>query len=239
MQGRLPFLQSGATVTLLAGEKRLSVRVTTVIEEIAEPSLYTTPATLTRLLGRAGLGGALRVETAPGQQNQVSGALEEVLVSRGAYPVVAMTNAILRQSMLDHIVILLICLTSAAIAVLAVGALGMGTSLSLNIIERWREIGIIRAMGGSNGSVFRLLLTEGFVTAGLSVILAVLLSLPLTALAGKVVGAHGLYVTLPFVFRVDALILWLFVATLITGLTVWLATRSSLRIPVREVLAHE
>lgn len=47
-----------------------------------------------------------------------------------------MTNAVLRQSMLDHIVILLICLTSAAIAVLLIGALGIGTSLSLNVIER-------------------------------------------------------------------------------------------------------
>ena len=239
MQGRLPFLKLGATVTLLAAGKRLPVRVVTIIEEIAEPALYTTPATLTRLLGRSGLGGALRVATRSGSQNEVSGALEAVLVGRGAYPVVAMTNAILRQSMLDHIVILLICLTSAAIAVLLVGALGMGTSLSLNIIERWREIGIIRAMGGSNGSVFRLLLAEGFVTAGLSVVLAVLLSLPLTALASKVVGAHGLYVTLPFVFRFDALSLWLLVALTITLLTVWLTSRTSLRVPVREVLAHE
>lgn len=244
MQGRLPGLKLGATATLLAGGKRLPVRVSTIIEEIAEPALYTTSATLTQLLGRPNLAGprlagALRVETKMGQQNDVSGSLEEALVSRGAYPVVAMTNAILRQSMLDHIVILLICLSSAAIAVLLVGALGMGTSLSLNIIERWREIGVIRAMGGVNASIFRLLLTEGFIMTGLSVVLGVLLSLPLTALASKVVGAHGLYVTLPFVFRFDALALWIGIATVITLLTVWLATRKSLRVPVREVLAYE
>lgn len=239
MQSRLPGLKPGAMSVLLAGSRRLPVRVTTVIEEIAEPALYTTPVTLTQLLGRPGLAGALRVETKGGAQDEVSGALEEALVSRGAYPVVAMTNAILRQSMLDHIVILLICLSSAAIAVLLVGALGMGTSLSLNIIERWREIGVIRAMGGVNASVFRLLLTEGFIMTGLSVVLAVFLSLPLTALASKVVGAHGLYVTLPFVFRFDALDLWLGIATVITLLTVWLATRKSLRVPVREVLAYE
>ena len=239
MQGRLPGLRMGATVTLLAGGKRLPVAVTTIIEEIAEPALYTTPATLTQLLGRPGMAGALRVETQAGQQNGVSGVMEETLVSRGAYPVVVMTNAILRQSMLDHMVILLICLSSAAGAVLVVGALGMGTSLSLNIVERWREIGVIRALGGSNGSVFRLLLTEGFVMTGLSVALAGLLSLPLTALVSKVVGAHGLYVTLPSVFRFDALVLWVGVATVITGLTVWLATRRSLQVPVREVLAYE
>lgn len=239
MQGRLPGLKLGATATLLTGGKHLSVRVVTIIEEIAEPALYTTPATLTRLLGRPGLAGALRVETKVGEQNEVSGTLEEVLASRGAYPVVAMTNAILRQSMLDHIVILLICLSSAAIAVLLVGALGMGTSLSLNIIERWREIGVIRAMGGVDASVFRLLLTEGFIMTGLSVVLAVLLSLPLTALASRVVGAHGLYVTLPFVFRFDALALWIGIAIVITLLTAWLATRKSLRVPVREVLTYE
>lgn len=239
MQRRLPGLKLGATTTLLTGGKRLTVRVVTIIEEIAEPALYTTLATLTGLLGRPGLAGALRVETKVGEQNEVSARLEEVMVSRGAYPVVAMTNAILRQSMLDHIVILLICLSSAAIAVLLVGALGMGTSLSLNIIERWREIGVIRAMGGVNASVFRLLLTEGFITTGLSVVLAVLLSLPLTALASKVVGAHGLYVTLPLVFRFDALALWIGVATVLTLLTVWLATRKSLRVPVREVLPYE
>ncbi|AQG79602.1 FtsX-like permease family protein [Spirosoma montaniterrae] len=239
MQGRLPGLQLGASATLLAGGKRLPVRVVTVIEEIAEPALYATPATLSQLTIDANLAGALRIETELGRQNDVAGAIEEVLVSRGAFPLVAMTNAVLRQSMLDHIVILLICLTSAAIAVLLVGTLGMGTSLSLNVIERWREIGVIRAMGGTNQSVFRLLLTEGFVMTTLSVGLAVLLSLPLTAGAGKVVGAHGLYVTLPFVFRLDALALWLGVAVTVTLLTVWLTTRRSLQVPVREVLAYE
>jgi putative ABC transport system permease protein len=239
MQGRLPGLKPDATVLLLFNGKRLPVRVTTVIEEIAEPALYTTPATLTQLLGTSGLAGALRVETQPGRQDDVAGALEETLVSRGAFPLVAMTNAILRQSMLDHIVILLICLTSAAGAVLLVGALGMGASLSLNILERRREIGIIRAMGGTRASVFGLLLTEGFVTTSLSVLLAVLLSLPLTAGAAKVVGAHGLYVTLPFVFRFDALLLWLAVAGVVTLATVGLAARRSLRLPVREVLAVE
>jgi putative ABC transport system permease protein len=250
MLGRLPGLTVGATATLLVQGKRLPpVRVVAVIEEIAEPTLYTTPATMNQLLrsvspdrpksGGPRLAGALRIETKAGQQNAVSGALEEVLVSRGAYLAGAMTNAMLRQSMLDHVLILLICLTSAAIAILVVGALGMGTSLSLNIIERWREIGVIRAMGGSNGSVFRLLLTEGFVTTALSMVLAVLLSLPLTALVGKVIGAHGLYVTLPFVFRLDALALWLLLAALITGLTVWLSAQKALTISVREVLAYE
>ena len=94
-------------------------------------------------------------------------------------------------------------------------------------------------MGGSNGSVFRLLLTEGLVMTTLSVALAGLLSLPLTALASQVLGAHGLYVTLPFVFRFGALILWVGVAMAATGLTVWLAARPRLRVPVREMPAYE
>lgn len=73
----------------------------------------------------------------------------------------------------------------------------------------------------------------------LSVGLAVFLSLPLTAGAGKVVGAHGLYVTLPLFFRLDALTLWLGVAGAVTLLTVRLTTRRSLRVPVREVMAYE
>lgn len=239
MLGRFPHWQPGVTVTLLLNGKRFPVRVTTVIEEIAEPTLYTTPATLDWLLGQTGLAGTLRVATEAGRQNEVAAALEERLVGRGAFPLVAMTNAVLKQSMLDHVVILLVCLGSAAGTVLLVGALGMGASLSLNVLERRREIGVMRAMGGTRADVFRLLLTEGFVMTGLSAVLATLLSLPLTALAGKVVGAHGLYVTLPFVFRPDALGLWLLVAGGVTFLTVWLATRRSLRLPVREVLVVE
>jgi hypothetical protein len=67
---------------------------------------------------------------------------------------------------------------------------------------------------------------------GQSVCLVVLLSLPLTYLAGKMVGGHGLYVTLPFVFRLDAL----GTAAVVTVLNVWLATQKSLRVPVRKVL---
>jgi putative ABC transport system permease protein len=239
IQNRMPYLQPGASVTLLLRGRRFPVRVTTVIEEIAEPALYTTPATLNQLLGQPGLAGALRVQTEKGRQNEVAATLEERLVNRGAFPLVAMTHAILRQSMLDHIVILLLCLTSAAGAVLLVGALGMGASLSLNILERSREIGVMRAMGGTRADVFRLLLTESLVMTVLSVGLAIGLSLPLTALAGRVIGAHGLYVTLPFLFRLDALVLWLAVAGTVTIVTVGIAARRNLRAPVREVLAYE
>jgi putative ABC transport system permease protein len=135
--------------------------------------------------------------------------------------------------------IMLALLSSAAIAALIVGALSLATSISLSVLERSREIGVMRAIGASDGRIRRLLFTEGAILCVVSVGLAIVVSLPFTALVQRVVGEHGLHVTMPFSVSIQAFAVWAVAAALVLVLASLLPARTALLSPVREVLAQE
>ena len=50
----------------------------------------------------------------------------------------------------------------------AVGSLGLSTTMGINMMERIREIGVLRAIGASNGAIWRIVLLEGLAIATIS-----------------------------------------------------------------------
>jgi putative ABC transport system permease protein len=208
-------LRVGADVVLLTAGRQTPVRIVGVVEEVGAPGLYVSPATMAQLVGTPDDAGALRIAVTAGQQAQVASAVEELLVDRGWFPLAVMTRENLRAAMVDHFLIMLALLSSAAIAALIVGALSLATSIGLSVLERSREIGVMRAIGASDNRIRRLLFTEG------------------------AIGEHGLHVTMPFSVSVQAFVAWGVAAALVLVLASLLPARTALLSPVREVLAQE
>jgi putative ABC transport system permease protein len=89
-------------------------------------------------------------------------------------------------------------LYSVALIVGAVGILGLANALAASVLERRREIGLLRAMGASSFRVARVFWVEGMALGGIAWLLGALLGLPL---------AYGfIQVMSKLVFRVDFLI---------------------------------
>ena len=121
----------------------------------------------------------------------------------------------------------------------AVGTLGLSTTMSLNMTERIREIGVLRAIGASNGSIRRIVLLEGLVIAVLSWGLGFVLSFPAARFMSAQIGIALLDMPLAYTYATQAAVFWL-------GLLLALAVIASLgpaeqavRLTVREVLAYE
>ncbi len=68
-----------------------------------------------------------------------------------------------RASTLGTVRILNVLLLSMVIVVAAIGVMGLVNTLILNITERRRELGILRAVGASGGALLRLLVSEGII----------------------------------------------------------------------------
>ncbi len=64
-----------------------------------------------------------------------------------------------------------------ALLLAAVGGLGLATTMSINMMERVREVGVLRAIGASNASVRQIVLAEGVAMAAISWTIGTLLSL--------------------------------------------------------------
>jgi putative ABC transport system permease protein len=239
LQAAEPGLTLGAEVTLLLGERRALVRVVGVLEDVSPPAFYTTPATLELLTGQPNSAGALRLVTEGGRQQAVATALEGALINVGYFPSFLMTRDTLRTSMVDHFLILLLLLLDAALASVVVGGLGLATSTSLNVLERQREIGIVRAIGATRRTVLRMLLLEGTAVMMASLLVAIVLALPLSAAVSWLVGRYGLHVAVPLVVSPWAIGAWALVAAVLTTLAYILPARDALRLPTREVLVYE
>jgi putative ABC transport system permease protein len=75
-----------------------------------------------------------------------------------------------------------------AIVIGAVGGIALSGVLSLNVLERTREIGVMRAIGASSGAIARLFIGEGLILGWLSWAIAVPLSIPAGRLMTQAVG---------------------------------------------------
>jgi putative ABC transport system permease protein len=119
-----------------------------------------------------------------------------------------------------------------------VGLIGLGSTMSTNVIERTREFGVMSAIGASAPTVRRIVVSEGVFLAVSSCIVASMLALVLTTLMDAGVG--NLFLSTPIPFRFSALALLIWIVAIILGAvlaTLAPAFRAS-RLTVREALAY-
>ena len=120
-----------------------------------------------------------------------------------------------------------------------VGGLGLAGTMSLNVMERNREIGVLRAVGASNASVRKVVLFEGLFVGLMSWALATALAFPFGhALANAVSGAI-LQTRVEVVYSTFGMGLWLALVLVIAVLATLAAAQRASKLTVREVLAYE
>jgi len=136
-----------------------------------------------------------------------------------------------------HFNIMTLTLMVMAVLMAVVGGLGLMGAMSISVIERTREIGIMRAIGASNEAVFQVFLIESLLVGLLSWLPGVLAALLLGKLLTDAIGGI-MESTLSYTFSLGSIFLWLiivaFIAVLATLQPAWKATHLS----VREVLAY-
>jgi putative ABC transport system permease protein len=121
----------------------------------------------------------------------------------------------------------------------AVGSLGLSTTMGINMLERIREIGVLRAIGASNGAIRRIVLLEGIVIACLSWVVGFLLSFPIAQWMSSQIGVALLDMPLSYTYSWWAAGIW-FVALLGLAVAASLGpARSAVQLTIREVLAYE
>ena len=139
----------------------------------------------------------------------------------------------------DHLKIIFVTIVFFALLVLVVSAIGMASATSINIMERAREIGVLRAIGATPKIIYSLFIAEGMIVSVISIALGLLLSWPLSIVASKFFGDLMLEVALRYSFSGSGFVVTLS-ATLIFG---WLASRipaqKAVAVSTREALAYE
>jgi putative ABC transport system permease protein len=132
--------------------------------------------------------------------------------------------------------IFILIVISALMAI--VGLLGLASALATSVQERAREFAVLRAIGAGNWAILRSIIAEGIFVGAASVVLAALLSVPLTMAVARVVGAGTSGSAFNF-SSTTALALWL--AMILVGAaaaSTYPAWRAS-RLTIREALISQ
>lgn len=146
-------------------------------------------------------------------------------------------EVVYRQLMRYSIVVGLLSMMALVIAI--VGSVGLSGALSLSVLERTREIGVMRAIGASSTRISLMFIGEGLLQGLLSWAIALPLGLPAaywltTAVLSPIFGD-----TLLYKFQPTGLVLWLLIIVFLGIVASWLPSRKATHVSVRESLAYQ
>jgi putative ABC transport system permease protein len=137
---------------------------------------------------------------------------------------------------LDTLVMFLLIM---AILTAIVGSMGLTGTMGMNVLERTREIGIMRAIGADDRAVMRTVIAEGIFIGTISFGLAVILSIPITYLLSTIVSLAVFQTPIQVVFTYTGYAIWLGLVLALSALASILPARNAARLTIREVLAYE
>ncbi len=126
---------------------------------------------------------------------------------------------------------------AVAIIIALVGAVGLSNALAMSVLERRREIGILRSMGAVSRKVAQVFWTEGMTLGVLAWVLALVLGFP--AAFGFILIQARLLAPVPFAFNPIYIVWMLIVILVLASLASIGPTFGAMRIKIAQTLRYE
>jgi len=237
-----PGVKVGDTIGISVQGRNTGFRVVGIAREILTPAAaYTSPEGFNRALVRSGETNAVRV-VMKGHNEKTIGAvtreIERALEREGIGVKIDFSETRLDNALSGHVYILVFALILMAVIMAVVGVLGLASAMGTSVVERTREFGVMRAIGGSSGTVMRNVIGEGVFIGLMSWCIAVVLSLPLSAGVGRLVGTLAFHFPLPLVLSPGAMFIWLAIISLGSAAASAYPARRASQLTIRETLAY-
>lgn len=143
-----------------------------------------------------------------------------------------------RRIVEDHLLMVVDFLGVMGLVMIAVGAMGLASTMGLAVLERRREIGVLRAIGARDGAILAMVQVEGLTLVVLAWLLSLPLALPLSALLEVAFGRIMFSVPWRLVPSAATAFGWLGLMALISLLACALPAWRALRVPAARALAY-
>ncbi len=243
-RARAPDLKVGDTISLSIDGRPSEWRIVGFVEEVGTPAAtaFVSLNAFSRVSNTGGLTNMIRISLTSRDSDTVlhsTREIEQILEKEKAPVITTLPISMIRTAIGDHMTVLVSTLLAVAILMAVVGAFGLMSTMGMNIFERTRELGVMRAIGATPMIISRLVINEGLVIGGMSLGFAFLLSLLLSAVIGNLIGNMSFRIPLPLVIDPLAIVAWVSIVVLgsifSTAYPAWRASR----ITIREALSYE
>ncbi len=165
--------------------------------------------------------------------------LDQYLRDKGYKLRLAEAGSASLDTAVESLDILVVFLLIMAVLTAIVGSMGLTGTMGMNVLERTREIGIMRAIGADDRAVMRTVIAEGLVIGMISFGLAIILSIPFTYGLSTIVSLAIFQTPITVVFTYLGYAIWLALVLLLSTVASILPARNAARLTIREVLAYE
>lgn len=239
-----PELQVGDTLKLEVAGKKDDWVVVGIFQYSGMDDLvaYANYDYLARQLNTSNHSSTYRIVTADHSletQERVSTQLNKHFRERGFRVDKVEAGKAFADSISEVLGILTTVLLVMALLTALVGSIGLTGTMSMNVMERTREIGVMRAVGAHNQIVSKLVIVEGLLIGLISYVLGAALSFPITYLLSNVISVAIFSSPAQFAFSPQGFAVWLGVVALLSVAASLLPARNATRLTIREVLAYE
>ena len=240
-----PDLKVGDWLTIKIDNKETKWHIVgtySITGNVNPPLLYVNYEYFSRLVGQPGQVYSLRVLTNQHDaltQRRISDQLQALYKARGISVSSTQLGAEFIRDQKAQTDVLVYFMLGMAVMIAIVGGLGLMGTMSINVLERTREIGVMRAIGASNGDIQGIVIVEGLVIGLISWAISILLAIPITGILCFGVGMAILTAPMPTVYGASGVIAWLTFTLVLATIASALPARRASRLTVRDTLAYE
>jgi putative ABC transport system permease protein len=146
---------------------------------------------------------------------------------------------LLHNAVAAHMKVLVNSLLVMAVLMAFVGAIGLMSAMSMNVMERTREIGVMRAIGGTPAKIRNIITLEGFIIGAISFVGALLLGIALSVYMGLFIGNLAFKTPLSLAISLPGVAMWLLILGVGSFAATYFPARRASKLTTREALAYE
>jgi putative ABC transport system permease protein len=175
---------------------------------------------------------------APAFTDDLTTHIKNLFEDRGMKVVQSQTQAALRQTNEFQFNIVVYMMLALSIIVALVGGIALMGALSIGVIERTKEIGVLRAVGARSRTILGIFVMEGVLQGILSWLIAIPVSLVASPALANALGNAMFGAKLDYQYNWTAVAIWLGVMMVIAAVASIMPASGATRISVRDSLAY-
>jgi len=236
-----PGIALGKRIKLTIAGRESTWRVVGVITgQLGGPVMYAGRAAVAEAIGDGGVDRVLvqgRTHSNAAQQTLLT-AVESRLDDAGYQVVNTRTQTGLSDTVARELGILLTFLGIMAALLSAVGMIGLTGTMTLNVLESTREIGVMRAIGAQHRSIYQIYISEGLVVGFIAWAMGAVLSYPMSWALTRAL-AQTTKVPLVYRFSWSGVLVTLAAIAAISVVASILPAQRASRVSVSDAIAYE
>ncbi len=240
-------IQIGDTVTLDLGEmgkdewQVIGLYEPVFVGGYIPDAIYAPQEALYKTTKKYNLGSVLLIRSTsndPEFTSAVTKELKDLFDSKNMKVDESQTQAALRTTNEWQFSIVTSMLLALSIIVAIVGGIALMGALSIGVIERTKEIGVLRAIGARSPMILGIFAMEGIFQGCLSWLISIPISLLASPAVANALGHTMFGANLDYRYNWPAVFLWLCIILVISALASTLPACGATRISVRDSLAY-